>query len=241
MPENASTKTNERPKKSSRVKTCRKSTMRDSSACASHKIMTIRKRCPKGTRRNTNGVCEPVSVKMLGKTELFQVSFDEKKIKRYKQVSDSKSSAASFLNASVLLDFVDANDVKKELIGINKRDIHFNDAINNFEKYFELPSGSLRRVSLGLYEIPGLNEIMNDSLSANHATLLSLILDDNKDFPTEVALTHYIVAYKKKAKSGKDVIYYFDPRSKRLVNNIDELYSAEVLGENYKPRRNLPG
>ena len=59
------------------------------------------------------------------------------------------------------------------------------------------------------------------------------------DFPVSDVWVEYIVAYKKTTttKGGDHVIMYFDPQTKRILHNIEDLYGSELLGENYKPRR----
>jgi len=199
-----------------------------------------RRRCPKGTRRNFERKCETAYIHLLGNSKLFQLSFNESQIRNYEQVSSVKSSASSFLNTSILLGLADINEAKKKVKGISKRNINFKNAMHNLEKNFELPDGSLHEEIL--HNDQDLNQKLTellDELKLGYATVLSLSIESNIDFPVSDVWVEYIVAYKKTTttKGGEHIIMYFDPQTKRILHNIEDLYGSELLGENYKPRR----
>ena len=206
-----------------------------------NKNKSRRRRCPKGTRRNVEGKCETASIHLLGNSKLFQLSFNKSKIRNYELVSAVESSASSFLNTSVLLGLIDIDEAKKSVKGISKRNINFKNAMHNFEKDFELPEGSLDKevVSKDQDIKQRLTEVLNEFLKVGYATVLSFFIENNMNFPVSNIREEYIVAYKNRTKSGEHIMY-FDPQSKRVLNNIEDLYGIETLGENYKPRRKIP-
>tara|TARA_Y100000816_G_scaffold117597_1_gene82477 strand:+ start:1431 stop:3389 length:1959 start_codon:yes stop_codon:yes gene_type:complete len=203
----------------------------------------------KSAKRNNN---KPV--KLLGNSELFQVSFNEEQLQKYTPITNVHSSASSFINTCILLGLMYENEAKKELRSIDKQDIFFKQSRKILEKNFDLPENTLKIdvIPNSNWKCPDddvdsckdqggskLNEKLNKELELNHATIIILSILDTRNFPVSETLFFYLIAYKKKIKGGKNVITYFDPIKKRYFENINDIYGDEVLGEKYRSRRNM--
>lgn len=72
--------------------------------------------------------------------------------------------------------------------------------------------------------ISGLAKEVNEeleNLQSNHATIIRLICQNNRDWPTMVTWNHYIIAFKHKVHR-KTIITYYDPQSKRYMSSLEE-------------------
>ena len=230
-------------------KNCPKGTRRSkvSGECIKHEeylveqSQRIRKNCPPGTRRNSKGDCVPFtpvekSVTLLGNNQLFQVSFDKSRLKKYEPVITVPSveraqqpGSITLLNSIVALGFLDTDKAKEIAVKAKKHEI---DPLKVLPDIFDIDSERMMYKGLTSYDgIEGLAKEVNqelEDLQSNHATIIRLICQNNRDYPSEVSWSHYIIAFKYKV-NRKTVITYYDPQSKRHMTSLEEFFPEKKL------------
>jgi hypothetical protein len=203
----------------------------------------LRKNCPPGTRRNSKGDCVPFTpvekpVTLLGKNDLFQVSFNKSRLKKYEPAiivpslqGAQQSGSITLLNSIVSLGFIDNDKAKETAMKAKKHEI---DPLQLLPDVFGIDDGKIHRsfaARYGYRGFKGLAEDVNEKLEdlqSNHATIIHLICDNNTDWPSIETWDHYIIAFKHKV-NRKTVITYYDPQSKREMSSIEEFFPENKL------------
>jgi len=203
----------------------------------------LRKNCPPGTRRNSKGDCVPFTpvekpVTLLGKNDLFQVSFNKSRLKKYEPAiivpslqGAQQSGSITLLNSLVALEVLDNDKAKETAVKAKKHEI---DPLELLPDAFGIDDGKIHRDFAARYSYRGfkvlteeINEKLED-LQSNHATIIHLMCDNNRDWPYIETWDHYIIAFKHKV-NRKTVITYYDPQSKREMSSIEELFPENKL------------
>jgi hypothetical protein len=203
----------------------------------------LRKQCQSGTRRNSKSDCVPFTpvekpVTLLGKNDLFQVSFNKSRLKTYEPVITVPSlegaqqpGSITLLNSLVALGVLDSDNAKESLADAKS---HVIDPLELIPYVFEMD-----RENIAQY---GCNHILLNRdlarLQLNHATILHIQCSNNKDFPTFSEWDHYIIAFKHKV-NRKTVITYYDPQSKRYMSSLEELFPENPLLSDYLDEKGI--
>ena len=133
----------------------------------------IRTNCPPGTRRNLAGDCvyfTPVEkpVTLLGNNQLFQVSFDKSRLKKYEPVITVPSveraqqpGSITLLNSIVALGFLDTDKAKEIAVKAKKHEI---DPLKVLPDMFDIDSERMMHKGLTSYDgIEGLAKEVNQT------------------------------------------------------------------------------
>ena len=207
------------------------------------KTEPIRKRCPKGTHKNKSGECVPKKqisriispntprkeyvkkyfdkpIQLLGKTKLFQVSFQnpEQFINHTRITEDTNMEC--FIQTLFSLGLRDRKEGKQDLERIKgyNQGVLFEEAVKYIKTSFALKDDQLKYVytiifSTGSESKESISKFFNKRLVNNYAAIFSVTF--KKD---ETTLGHYVIAYK-----YNDIVNYFDPQQKIHTTNPEEL------------------
>jgi len=238
-----------------------------------------RKRCPKGKRRNELGECVPAidsistatnRVKkpvLLGNSELLQFSFNDAQLTTFEPiVSDSPTSALSWLNAVHALGLINTKRMQKETMENSKNIVSSDFAKYNIQDMFggEIlfnRNHIMKRENDDAYLLEDIDsyentiksdfyestfrEILKDGLQDNHATIISLFCVDRTHFPAQDTWNHYLIAYKSKwtdEQGDHEEVELYDPQTKRYVRDFGRFFGYGRLGHSihrYISRREL--
>lgn len=238
-----------------------------------------RKRCPKGTHRNELGECVPTigSVStttrriekpvLLGNSELVQFSFNNARLTTFEPiVSDSPTSALSWLNAVYALGLINTRRMQKETMENSRNTISPKYANYNIQdmfgsKIFIHRSHIIKRGNDDTYLLQDIesheniievgylgedvNQILKDHLQDNHATIISFFCVDRTHFPAQDTWYHYLIAFKSKwndEQGDHEEVELYDPQNKVFLHDIGKFFGYERISHSihrYVSRREL--
>lgn len=206
----------------------------------------LRKQCQSGTRRDSKGDCIPFTpvekpVTLLGQNNLFQVSFNKRRLAKYEPVITVPSlegiqqpGSITLINSMVALGLLDSDKEEEYTVTAKK---HVIDPLELLPDVFGMERGSV--IQDGLMNSRNGFEYIEEELNRelaelepNNATLLHIYCSNYKDFPTSSDWDHYIIAFKDKSKRETGIKYY-DPQSKRFMSSLEELFPGNQLLSEY--------
>jgi hypothetical protein len=217
---------------------------------------TSKKPCKNGTRRNLYGKCvkeklfveqimrrveqsmrmrqrdltrvtrKSQPVKLLGNTQIFQVSFDKTRLQTYKPVIHVESvidiqqpESVTLLNTSLALGLIDVNDAKKNAEHAKRHHIRFYQYLANL---FQISEDDIDYRPL-TNRNGDLSKKLHENLSQlklNHATIITIACIHNRLLQM---WRQHIIAFKHKRNKRK-IITYFDPQTNRYMSSIDDFF-----------------
>ena len=206
-----------------------------------------RPRCPNQTRWNKiTKKCEPYTplektVTLLGQNNLFQVSFNKRRLAKYEPAITVPSlegaqqpGSITLINSLVALGLLDSDKAKLQQMNIRS---HVIDPLELLPDVFDMERGTVIQDGV-MNSRPGftyIEEELNrelEGLQPNNATLLRIICSNKKDYPTTSQWDHYIIAFKDKSKRETRINYY-EPQSKRYMSSLEKLFPGNQLLSEY--------
>jgi len=267
---NGSNKSSDKTKTKAKRKRCPKGTRRNKDGdCVPLSMFqaeqkTQKKRCPKGTRRNEAGDCVPSSgaatktriekPMLKGNSELVQFSFNDAQLTTFQpMVSDSPTSALSWLNAMYALSLINTKRMEKEAAENGNNTMSSVYAKYNMQDMFGrlffdrnhiVKQGNddqelLRDIKAYENTIKDhifhqkIEDILKERLHDNHATIIALFCVDRTHFPAQNTWYHYLIAYKLKwtdEQGDHEEVQLYDPLNEHYVHEFSQLIGFGRLG-----------